>query len=239
MLPTTGLPPETGLERAASDRRSPLARYGRHLPTAVIVAAVVAATPTAIRVIGDEAVVALSLDRLRSYDRAEQGGARLGLDDVRPIPVDSPPRAVLAQANLIARAAAIDTAHPGRGPALAQAQADIDRLLAVRPHWADAWVIASVVAAQRGDQRTAVAALDRSYREAGYLRGSGAWRVATAFANWEGLSEQARARSVDEAVWLARIDKRIRDEIFSLARRSPAYRPLLLRWREMRLRDVG
>jgi len=237
MQPITGLPPKAFDTDVASAEQPTPFRHWRCLPALLIVAVFLAATPSAIHVIREEALVTQASDRLYYYNLAEMGGARVDFEDLRGLPSGGPPRAVLAYANLVVRAAATDQENPRRVALLADAQRDVAGLLASRPHWADAWAVASAIAMQRGQSQASVAMLERSYQNANGWRGAGAGRAIPAFASWGQLSDRARARAVDEAVWLARIDKRVRDDLFSLARQSRAYRQLLLRWREMRLRN--
>lgn len=157
------------------------------------------------------------------------------------IPADSPPRARLALANAMmlgVRPAARPAEDDRRMLLLAEREAL--RAAQARAHWPQAW---AVVAAARQrlhgpEAEETLAALERSYADGAYLREGSLWRVTAALELWDRLSPAARKRMIDEAVWITRTNRAMRDRIFAQMRPTPAYGPLLLRWREFRLRDA-
>jgi len=74
-----------------------------------------------------------------------------------------------------------------------------------------------------------VAAFARSYNQAGFLRDEGLWRLAFAAVYWHTLPEKTRSAAVNEAVWLAGIDGRLRTAVDQLVTGTPLALPVELR----------
>ena len=151
-----------------------------------------------------------------------------------------PSRATLTDALMIVLWAQARPDDPRRAALLAEANELATRAARSRPYWGEAW---AVVAFARSLQGAAAAvdadvALAASYRATPYLRHAAAWRVRYGLGAFERLDASTRARIVDEAVWIARIDPASLDAIVDASRGSDAYFPLLLRWRAMRENDA-
>lgn len=80
-----------------------------------------------------------------------------------------------------------------------------------------------------GPQPSSIAAFARSYRQAGFLRDEGLWRLAFAATYWPRLPADTRAAVIDEAVWLARLDGRLRTAVDHLVTGTPLALPVELR----------
>jgi hypothetical protein len=151
----------------------------------------------------------------------------------------SPPRLLLSDA--IYRARALQrSGSPKRDTDLAALSHQVDLAIDARPHWGQAWVVKAYIEALRTGaehRHLSLVALSRSYSDAPFLRDAAGWRIRYAFLHWDALDAFVRGRAIEEAVWLARVDATMRKSVFASARASQAYQPLVLRWREMRLRD--
>ena len=110
-----------------------------------------------------------------------------------------------------------------------------------RPEWGEAEMLSAYIDTLAAGGRigpSAVAALERSYRFAPYLREAGLWRAPAGFAAWGSLTAATRARVVNEAVWLGRISSPDRVALFSAARASTGYAPFAARWLAARQGDA-
>ena len=175
----------------------------------------------------------LSLLAERNYPLSGPSLLQAGTDSL-------PPRGLLSSANMKVLAAGAENDPVLRSRLLDAARTDALQATATRPIWGEAWTMVAFSTAQRRGERDAETrkAFERSYADAPYQRNAGAWRVAYAFRNWSDLSPETRSRSVAEAVWIARIDKSLRDRVFAMARQSDAFVPLLTEWRRSRLGDA-
>jgi hypothetical protein len=151
-----------------------------------------------------------------------------------------PPRATLTDALMIALWAQARPDDPRRTTLLAQANDLATRAARSRPYWGEAWAVTAFARSLKGAAAGADAdmALAASYRATPYLRHAAAWRVRYGLGAFERLDASTRARVVDEAVWIARIDPATLDAIVGASRGSDAYFPFLLRWRAMREDDA-
>lgn len=182
---------------------------------------------------------------LAAQDRIERNhvlGAEEGERDFsRPYSAGrpgDPPRLLLAAALIHAQQAAAAPLAPQRAALLQQARQEIDAIAASRPYWGEADVVRAYIASlSPTGRREALAALARSYESSPYLLSAAAWRWRFGIEHWGELSPAIQARLIDEAVWLARLKPDQHPQVMDLARGTDAYKPLLLRWREMRLRD--
>ncbi|MDX3909292.1 MAG: hypothetical protein QHC67_05680 [Sphingobium sp.] len=175
--------------------------------------------------------LALSRNNSPSDASAEPSVAR--------VDASSPPRLLLSDAIYRARALQV-SGSPSRDSDLAALSHQVDLAIDARPHWGQAWVVkAYVEALQTGSdhRHLSLVALSRSYSDAPFLRDAAGWRVRFAFLHWDELDAFVRGWAIEEAVWLARVDATMRKSVFASARTSQAYKPLVLRWREMRLHD--
>lgn len=147
-----------------------------------------------------------------------------------------PPRAIFAEALATARAAQRERDAQERRDLLDDADRRATMAASARPAWGEAWALAAWVRGLRDGSDSAAArdALSASYRATPFLRHAGAWRVGRAFATFDLLNAQVRARAVREAVWLMRIDPDLVAPVMASARGSSAYRPVLLEWRRDR-----
>ena len=166
--------------------------------------------------------------------------ARNDLDRVRLIggamvPPGAPARAQLSDAMLLLQTASSLPASR-RAAAIDAALTRVDIALARRPRWGDALAVKAYLEEARsgGASRAAMAAFAGSYAAAPYLPSAAEWRIRYGATRWAALSPAARRNVLDEALWLATVDGGKRGEMFGWFRATPAYRPLMLRWRAMR-----
>lgn len=141
----------------------------------------------------------------------------------------SPPEALALAALWIDQAAGAPP--PLRRRALSQADNLLAHVRAIRPA-APSTTLLEVRAdlIRFGRPRTATLfAFARSYRQAGFLRDEGLWRIAFAALYWRDLSESTRKSVVDEALWLARLDGRLRVMVNKLVTGTPLALPVGLR----------
>jgi hypothetical protein len=152
-----------------------------------------------------------------------------------------PARARVADALALARQAQASPDAAARHEMIERAAVEIETALARRPEWGEGWTVAAFIDELRfGDNNPAtIAALSRSYRGAPYLRDAASWRVRLGLGAWASLDAATRAKVVDEAVWLVRIDSTTAGPVFDLARQSAAYPQLMLRWLAMRPGDAN
>lgn len=214
-------------------------RSGGRLASVCVIGLLGVLAAVAVNALGDERCVTRAQAQLIEQSRATAAGYATPVELLPPVPECDNPRARLAHATLLARAALVAPDNPQRDTTLLRAATEIDDLLTVRRHWPEAMVVGAAVAAARGRRDEALTRLARSYRAAGYLHEAAAWRVGFTFDNWEHLPADTRAHAVDEAVWLARSNRGLYDEIFARARVSGAYQPMLMRWRHFRLPDMA
>ena len=210
---------------------------GAHRIAILVFAALLVGIVRSLAVLHGEAIVASAEQRqLDSAQMAEADGvtdiAGAGID------LDAPPRALMADALYLAGGPSRSTSPDARR-ALARASAEIAAATARRPYWGDAWAARAYISAARFGETSAITrnAYERSYADGPYLRFAAPWRVRYAFDHWRGLDAGLRGRALDEAVWLVRVDPAVRDNVFALARQSPAYALLMRRWRAIRAGD--
>ncbi len=152
-----------------------------------------------------------------------------------------PARARVADALALARQAQASPDAAARHEMIERAAVEIQAALSRRPEWGEGWTVAAFIDELRyGDHNpSAIAALARSYRGAPYLRDAASWRVRFGLGAWDALDAATQAKVIDEAVWLVRIDSTTAGPVFDLARQSPAYPQLMLRWLAMRPGDAN
>jgi len=215
--------------------------FGRPYKTA-LVALAICAVPGAygLHFIWQERAVLAAQDRI---DRnhvlgAEGNGPSISLPP-SPIGTDDPPRLILAYALLDAQRAAALPLGPPRAALLDSARQKIAAIADSRPYWGEADVVRAYIASLSPDSMAeALAALVRSYDSSPYLLNAAAWRWRFGIEHWDRLAAPTRTHLIDEAVWLARLKPDQRPQIMDLASGTDAYKPLLLRWREVRLKDA-
>lgn len=219
---------------AIDARREPLLRLG------ACVLALLAAAQAVVVVQAERKVGFVAMELHETEVLARSGHAIASSRLLESADSNVVPRGRLMTANTFTLAAAQETDVALRNGLLDQAHSEALAAARVRPAWGEAWAIAAFSSSLRlGDAAPLTRReFERSYSDAPYLRHAAAWRIAYAFRNWQGLSKGTRARSIAEAVWLARIDKQLRDRVFLLGRQSEAYIPLLTAWRASRLGDV-
>lgn len=141
----------------------------------------------------------------------------------------APPEALPLAALWIDQAAA--SPLPLQQRALAHADALLASTRRVRPEAPGASLLAVRADLVRyGQPRPAtLIAFARSYDQAGFLRDEGLWRLAFAAIYWRALPEKTRIAVVNEAVWLARIDGRLRTVVDQLVTGTPLALPVELR----------
>ncbi len=148
------------------------------------------------------------------------------------------PRALVQAAMLKANLASLQEGHQ-RDALLGQAKQHLDRARAQRHLWGEAEIVAAYIASLGGPGQSEELdrALALSYQYAPYLRGSAPFRIRLGLARWDALSDPIRERLIDEAVWYARLDRETRETMFTLIRRTGAYRSFFRRWLEVRSQD--
>lgn len=175
-------------------------------------------------------------------DRALTAGAPDAFATVEPVPLDSPDRALLANALLLARSVPPVSASSGAQRVTLE-RALTQTLLVIRKHprWGDAWALAAFIYSRRDGPTadTARSALAQSYRYAPFLRSAGPWRFATALASWDALNAETRSNAVAEGVWLARLDPRLNRDVLQLVRSSDAYGDFMIQLLAAHRLDVG
>jgi hypothetical protein len=191
-------------------------------------------------VVGQEIIVAKAEGRLDRVSRALASGGKPTLS-VNDMPLNAPPRARLADALVLARAAQSNAYTADmRASLLDGALTRLQSIGQARPYWGELWATKAFAQSMRQgvEQKYTHESLDRSYCDAPYLSRAGAWRVGYGFAHWNDLNDQTRDGLLNEAVWLARSSGIMRDSVLTLARRSPAYSAYILRWMSARQGDV-
>lgn len=211
----------------------------RRVATGVLVVCAVAIA-CSLLVLRQEYIVADAEARLDVVNAAIASGdvPNIGTQDMA---IDGPPRALLARALTLARAAQLEPeGSEDRVLLLDRALGQTQSIESERPYWSEAWATRAFVQSLRlGPEAADVRnALDRSYRDAPYLSRAGAWRVGYGFRYWSDLDDQTRDRMLNEAVWLARSSPTMLDSILALARQSPGYRAYIVRWLTARQGDV-
>jgi hypothetical protein len=140
------------------------------------------------------------------------------------------PTEALALASLSIDQAAASPAPLRRQP-LARAEALLAHARATRPESPGAALLQVRIELMRFGQPRAstLAAFAHSYREAGFLREQGLWRLAFAAVYWNSLPAGTRAAAVEEALWLARLDGRLRGAVDQVVTGTPLALPVELR----------
>lgn len=118
-----------------------------------------------------------------------------------------------------------------RQPAFAHAEALLAVIRTARPAASGAALLQVRLDMVRygGPKPSSITAFARSYRQTGFLRDEGLWRLAFAATYWARLPADTRAAVVDEAVWLARLDGRLRAAVDQLVTGTPLALPVELR----------
>jgi hypothetical protein len=140
------------------------------------------------------------------------------------------PTEALALASLWIDQAASSPA-PLRRQALARAEALLARARSTRPEAPGATLLKVRLDLMRfGEPRAStLAAFAHSYRQAGFLREQALWRLAFAAVYWTSLPAATRAAAVNEALWLARLDGRLRLAVDQVVTGTPLALPVELR----------
>jgi hypothetical protein len=207
----------------------------------VILAVLAVATVRSVAVLAREGEVASAEARLDSAPATNASGRVTPLIAIPWHEGGYPARARVADALALARQAQASPDPSARHEMTERAAVEIEAALARRPEWGEGWTVAAFIDELRyGDNNpTAIAALARSYRGAPYLRDAAGWRVRFGLTAWSSLDAATQAKVIDEAVWLVRIDSTTAGPVFDLARQSPAYPQLMLRWLAMRPGDAN
>lgn len=140
-----------------------------------------------------------------------------------------PPRALLAAAALRGGRAESETDVGLRAALIEAARGDVRAALAVRPRWGVGWVTAAYLDEIGGAD--GLAAFERSYRFAPYLRQEAPWRIGFAARNWHRLARETRAAMLEEAGWLARRSGRDKLRVHALLGTSAAATSFQIRFR--------
>lgn len=162
-------------------------------------------------------------------DQLLAGWEHRGGDTPTGLTGTAPPEALPLAALWIDQAAA--SPRPLQQRALANADALLAQARRVRPEAPGALLLqvrADLVRYGRPRPET-VTAFSQSYDQAGFLRDEGLWRLAFAAIYWPALPEKTRIAAVNEAVWLARIDGRLRTAVDQLVTGTPLALPVELR----------
>ncbi|MGK2911655.1 MAG: hypothetical protein ACSLE1_17905 [Sphingobium sp.] len=158
---------------------------------------------------------------------------------VAAVDASSTPRLLLSDA--LYRARSLQTAEGvDRDAKLAELSRQADSVIKARPRWGQAWVVKAYIESLTDGaehRQASLVALSRSYADAPFLRDASTWRVLYGLAHWDELDAFVRQRVIEEATWLVRVDHGMQATIFSAARDTAAYQPLILRWRDLRLTD--
>lgn len=159
-----------------------------------------------------------------------------------PLPLDSRPAALLADALFLARAAQFSHDTRQRKALLDRAATELAVIVNARPHWGEAWVMIAFVEALREgeDAPSARYALERSYAETPYLPHAVVWRVAYSLRHWNSFSATTQEKILNEDVWLMHSgrDAGVHKSMMILTRQSPAYRRYMIRWLQTRQGDA-
>ncbi len=216
----------------------PLAR----LPSIVVGGAAVALALTAAidmyRQVQVDRMVQAAADQSTALARGNTAEVRMAAQALPPL---NNPRAQIADALTLARAASVATSEAERQRQLGEAGRLLASANALRPDWAEGQVSASFVSSLRTGEpakRLAAQQLAASYRAAPFLRDSGLWRVREGLSSWSQLPAWSQSRLVDEGVWLARLNDPLRADVFDMVRGSPAYPAFARRWLELRQGDA-
>lgn len=141
------------------------------------------------------------------------------------------PLEALARATLWIDQAAQATTMSERRRALDQAEAMLAWVRTVRAEMPDATLLQVRADLVRFGQPRAstFAAFAQSYRQAGFLRQQGLWRLAFAVTYWPLLSAATHRAVIEEAIWLVRLDGRLRPVVDQLVAGTPPAVPIQLR----------
>lgn len=218
----------------------PPGRRARHVAAVLVAIGLLVAAGSAVGALGRHAGAAEARRILAEKRLALARGERWSdATDADPNPSVSAP--AFATAALIRAADAQATQDVSRRRALlADAMRLAEAALRRRPDWGEGLLVRAYCGSLGGgddlpETRRAVA---RSYARASYLRDAASWRVAFGLRHWADLASATQARVIDELVWFARLRPETADQLFAAARATPAYVPLLLRWREVRALDA-
>jgi hypothetical protein len=177
-------------------------------------------------------------DLRREIDVAASRARIGGPPDGCAVPVDEvlhgEPRALVADALCIARAAAPLSAGPRRNALLSSAAARLREAERARPIWPEALTVSAYVGSLAGDEASLAEArrsLTLSYAGAPYLPDAADWRIGFGLSQWADLGVSARDAVVAEAMWRMTIAPDSGPKLWSQMRASPAYVPFMLRWR--------
>lgn len=150
-------------------------------------------------------------------------------DDTARLTDITPPEALALAALWIDQAAT--SPLPRKQQALVRAEELLARARSVRPDAAAASVLAVRADLVRfGNPRVSTLEIfARSYRQAGFLREQGLWRLAFTAVYWPQLSDATRQAAVNEALWLAQLDGQLRLTVDQLVTGTPLALPVELR----------
>ncbi|MDZ7281830.1 hypothetical protein N4G62_07300 [Sphingomonas sanguinis] len=216
----------------------PLARLPSMVIGGAAIALALAATIDTFRQVQVDQMVEAAADQATALARGNKAEVRAV---ARALPSLQDPRAQVAGALILARAATVATNETERQTQLGDAGRLLASANARRPDWAEGQVSASFVSsllAGEAAKRLAARQLADSYRAAPFLRDSGLWRVREGLSSWSQLPAWSQSRLVDEGVWLARLNDPLRADVFDMVRGSPAYPAFAQRWLELRQGDA-
>jgi hypothetical protein len=187
-----------------------------------------------------ERVVTGAEERLDRQTAAIAGDKPVIPPPPEPLAASAPPRALLADALLRARAAQPLGEGAERRSLIDQAADELTAAAGARPYWGERQATVAFVQTLRdGDDSTpALQSLGRSYDVTPYLVHAAPWRVAFGVRHWNMVAAATRDHIVDEAVWISRVDPKTLDGIFGLFRGTAAYEPFLRRWLTARRGDA-
>jgi hypothetical protein len=111
---------------------------------------------------------------------------------------------------------------------LREAASRMERGLALRPRWSEAWVIQThMLSATRGiGAPEALRAFETSYELAPFLRDAADWRLRYGIATWASLSPTARKAVASEAIMLSRVSRDLRAHVRVMTTGTPVF-PLI------------
>ena len=226
----------------SADRRLPVpagdARLALRVANTCIVLLAVGAT-LAITVLGQEKAIADRRAFLARQELLGREGQRLPIPP--PASPDAPPRELLIDALIRARAAEALPDGERREMLIDRAEQESIAVTRSRPIWAEAWIVRAFASTLKNPKAVDVTrgAVERSYQDAPFLRVGGIWRVQWGVDHWAALTPSLRGDIVEEAVLLGRMTGEMRAAIFQIARGTPAYPALVERWHQLRARDIA
>lgn len=169
------------------------------------------------------------VDRLEADPMTDAGAVDAADGEIDP--ASMPPRMALALALMQARVAARTTNMAVRAARLSRADRLIDRAIAVRSGWGDAWIVVAYIS-WVGNGPAApdtLAAFTRSLEISPYRIAAAPWRIRYGASQWDRLTPATRERVLDEAQWFSDLAPSYARFVQDMLKKGPAARAFAAR----------